>query len=72
MVLEVWIPAKGKRIVQSLKTNDLAVAIQLSTERMLDAISKERSGVKVISGTIGDAIDAYEAKQMARLARGEI
>ena len=41
-------------------------------ERMLDAISKERSGVKVISGTIGDAIDAYEAKQMARLARGEI
>ena len=35
-------------------------------------MSKERSGVKVISGTIGDAIDAYEAKQYARLARSEI
>lgn len=35
-------------------------------------MSKERSGVKVISGTIGDAINAYEAKQYARLARGEI
>ena len=35
-------------------------------------MAKERTGVRVVSGTIGDAIDAYEAKQKARLARGEI
>ena len=67
-----WIPAEKKRISKSLKTKDLGAAVQLGTERTLDAMSKERSGVKVISGTIGDAIDAYEAKQYARLARGEI
>ena len=35
-------------------------------------MSKERSGVKVISGTIGDAIDAYEAKQYRPPSPGEI
>ena len=67
-----WIPAEKKRISKSQGTKDLGVAVQLGTEQTLDAMSKERSGVKVISGTIGDAIDAYEAKQMAHLARGEI
>lgn len=64
--------AEGRRVVQSLKTKDLGAAIQIATEKTLDAMSKERSGVRVVSGTIGDAIDAYEAQQKARLERGEI
>ena len=58
-----WIPAEKKRISKSLKTKDLGAAVQLGAERTIDAMSKEHSGVKVISGTIGDSIDAYEAKQ---------
>ena len=67
-----WVPAEQTRVSKSLKTKDLGTAVQLATKRTLDAMSKERSGTKVISGTLRDAIDAYEAKQMSRLERGEI
>ena len=67
-----WIPAEKKRISKSLKTRDLGAAVQLATERTLEAMAKERTGVKVISGTLADAINAYEAKQQGRLSRGEI
>lgn len=65
-------PRRAEADSQSLKTKDIGVAVQLGTEKTLDAMSKERSGVKVVSGTLRDAINAYEKKQYARLARGEI
>ena len=65
-------PRRAEADGQSLKTKDIGVAVQLCTEKTLDAMSKERSGVKVVSGTLRDAINAYEKKQYARLARGEI
>jgi len=67
-----WVSAEKKRITQSLKTRDAGVAVQLATEKVLDAMSKERSGEQVICGTLGDAIHAYAARQQARLERGEI
>lgn len=67
-----WVPGEKAQVVKTLKTKDLGAAIQLGTERTLDAMAKERSGVKVRSGTLRDAINAYEAKQLGRLARGEI
>ena len=56
------------RISKSLKTTDLGAAVQLATERTLEAMAKERTVVKVVGGTIGDAIDAYEAKQRQNVA----
>ena len=67
-----YIAAEKKRVVKSLKTRDMAVAVQLATERTLEAMSKERSGERIISGTLRDAIKAFAAKHRARLERGEI
>jgi integrase len=67
-----WVKAERKRFRRSLETSDKSLAIRTAEQIVLDALTKQKAGQKVISSTLGDVIDKWLILQSDRIKRGEI
>ena len=67
-----WVASEQRRVRKTLKTKSFDVAVEKGTALALDLMAAERSGVRVLSGTLRDAVREFAEKQRARLGRGEI
>ena len=70
--LWMWVASEKRRYRKTLKTTSFDVAMEKGTELALEMMARERSGTRVLSGTLRDALREFATKQRARLARGQI
>jgi len=68
----LWLSRERKRLRRALNTTDLAEATQKAEQVVLDVLQRQALGQKVLAATLGEVVDAWEAKHRERLQRGEL
>jgi integrase len=67
-----WVKSERKRFRRSLETSDKSLAIRTAEKIVLDALTKQNAGQKVISNSLGEVIEKWVVLQNDRIKRGEI
>ena len=70
--VELWVPSAKRQIKRSLRTTNEEAARSKAVEFVLEKLATEKAGLNVFSGSIADLINAWESKQLERMARGEV
>ncbi len=70
--LRMWIPTENKYYRQSLRTKQLDSAIQRAEDKFIEISHQCKSGQKIFSPTVGEAIALYTKYREADVKRGYI
>ncbi len=68
----LWLSKEKKRLRKALDTADLGEATRKAEALVLDVLQRQSLGQKVLAATLGEVVDAWEAKHRERLQRGEL